>query len=163
MFTIPQAACRQTGGNPMNEISGLNTWCNLKQRRRREEIAMTHYEKPLDLVIVALALALTGFSAWSTYLKPRNNIQVLIEGRDRKWIFPLDADETIAVEGPLGNTIVKIHGGQAWVESSPCDNQICVAAGRLHKRGEFAACLPNIVLIMIEGHDDLKKPDGVTW
>ena len=108
-------------------------------------------------------MAITGFSAWSTYLNPRNTVQVVIEGHSRKWIFPLDAEETISVAGPLGDTIVRIHGGQAWVESSPCDNKICVAAGRLHKRGEFAACLPNIVLVMIEGRDDHKKPDGVTW
>jgi hypothetical protein len=119
--------------------------------------------KPLDLVIVTLALALTCFSAWSVYLNPRNTTQVLIEGYGRRWVFPMDAEETIAVPGPLGNTIVRIHGSHAWVESSPCDNQICVAAGSLHRHGEFAACLPNLVLVMIEGSDGLKKNDGVAW
>ena len=112
--------------------------------------------KSWDLAIILLALALTGFSAWSAYLKPGNSTQVLIEGYGARWVFPLDAEETIAVPGPLGNTIVRIQGGHAWVESSPCDNQICVAAGRLHRHGEFAACLPNMVLVMIEGHDDGK-------
>ena len=119
--------------------------------------------KPLDMVIIILALTLTGFSAWYAYLKPRNTIQVSIEGHGRRWVFPIDADETVAVPGPLGNTIVRIHGSQVWVESSPCDNQICVAAGRLRGHGEFAACLPNIVLVMIKGRDDPEKPDGVTW
>jgi len=114
-----------------------------------------------DIVIIILALALTSFSAYSIYLKPRNVTRVLIEGHGRKWVFPLDAEETVAVPGPLGNTIVRIHGSRAWVESSPCDNQICVTAGYLQRRGEFAACLPNIVLVMIEGHDG--KPDGVSW
>jgi len=112
--------------------------------------------KPWDLAIIFLALALTGFSAWSAYLKPGNYTQVLIEGYGNKWVFPLDAEETIEVPGPLGNTVVRISGNNAWVESSPCENQICVAAGRLHTHGEFAACLPNMVLVMIEGHDDVK-------
>jgi len=119
--------------------------------------------KPWDPVIIILALALTGFFAWSTYLTPRNTAQVLIEGQGRRWVFPLDAEETITVPGPLGNTVVRIHDNQAWVESSPCENQICVAAGRLRGHGEFAACLPNIVLVMIEGQDDIRKPDGVAW
>ena len=119
--------------------------------------------KLCDLIVIALAVALTCFSAWSIYLTPRNTTRVLIEGHGKRWVFPLDAEERIAVPGPLGNTIVRIHDGQAWVESSPCDNQICVAAGRLHKHGEFAACLPNIVFVMIEGRDDLKKPDSVAW
>ena len=119
--------------------------------------------KPWDVVVIILALALTGFSAWSVYLNPRNTTQVLIDGNGRRWVFPLDAEETIKVPGPLGNTVVRIHDNQAWVESSPCDNQICVAAGRLHRHGDFAACLPNKVFVMIEGKDDIRKPDGVAW
>lgn len=119
--------------------------------------------RPWDIVIILVALGLTGFTAFSVYMKPRNTIQVLIEGQNQKWIFPLEAEETITVSGPLGNTVVRIHENQAWVESSPCDNQICVAAGHLHGRGEFAACLPNNVLLMIEGYDDLRKLDGAAW
>ena len=119
--------------------------------------------KFLDLAIIAFALVLTGFSAHSVYFKPRNAARVLIESQSRKWVFPLDARETIAVPGPLGDTIVRIDGNRAWVKSSPCDNQICVLAGFLRRYGEFAACLPNAVLVMIEGYDDIEKPDGVTW
>ena len=116
--------------------------------------------KPWDTVIIIIALAMIGFFAYSIYVQPRDTIQVLIEGSGRRWVFPLNADETIKVPGPLGNTIVRIHGHHAWVESSPCDNQICVAAGRLSGRGTFAACLPNFVLVIIEGYDELRKLDG---
>ena len=119
--------------------------------------------KAADILIILAAIALTGFSAFSVYMKPRNTVQVLIESHTQKWIFPLDAEETIPVEGPLGSTIVRIHNNQAWVESSPCENKICVAAGHLHERGEFAACLPNNVLVMIEGSDDIEKLDGAAW
>jgi len=103
------------------------------------------------MAIIILAIAFTGFFAFSVYIKPRHAAQVLIQGESQNWIFPLDAEETIAVRGPLGRTVVRIHNGQAWVESSPCENKICVAAGHLSGHGEFAACLPNKVLLMIEG------------
>jgi hypothetical protein len=118
--------------------------------------------KPWDVVIILLALCLTGFSFFSTYFKPRNSLHVLIEGQNQKWIFPLDAEETVNAQGPLGTTVVRIHENQVWVESSPCDNKICVAAGHLRNNGEFAACLPNNVLIMIEGNDVTEKIDGYT-
>jgi len=106
-----------------------------------------------DVVIFFLALSLTGFSVFSAYIKPQNISQVLIEGKNQRWIFPLDADETVNVQGPLGTTVIRIHENQAWVESSPCENKICIGAGHLHNNGEFAACLPNNVLIVIEGND----------
>jgi len=111
-----------------------------------------------DMAIITFALTLTGFSAYRVYLTPRNTARVLIEGAGRRWIFPLESEETVAVPGPLGNTIIRIHDNQAWVESSPCNNKVCIAAGHLRRHGEFAACLPNFVLVMIEGHDDL-NPD----
>ena len=115
-----------------------------------------------DLAAIALALALTGFSAYVAYLQPSNTTNVLIEGAGRRWIFPLSAEETIEAPGPLGKTVVRIHDNHAWVESSPCDNQVCVAAGYLYGRGEFAACLPNYVLVLIEGYDEPGKPDGAS-
>ena len=108
--------------------------------------------KPFDFVIIPLALVLTGFSVYSIYLVPRDTTRVFIQGAARSYVFPLEGEETVAVPGPLGNTIIRIYENQAWVESSPCDNQVCVAAGRLTRTWHFAACLPNNVLVMIEGN-----------
>jgi len=114
-----------------------------------------------DIVVILLALGLTGFSAFTVYAKPQATTQVYIEGQGQQWVFPLDAEETVNVKGPLGITVVRIHGNEAWVESSPCENKICIGAGHLYRNGEFAACLPNNVLVMIEGNDDSKAIDGI--
>ncbi|MCL1992447.1 MAG: NusG domain II-containing protein [Spirochaetes bacterium] len=119
--------------------------------------------KPFDFAILTLALALTGFSVYSVYFVPRDFAQVLIEGSGLRWVFPLDSTtQTVAVAGPLGDTIVRIQGGQTWVESSPCDNQVCVMTGRLQGQWGFAACLPNHVLLVIQGNDG-HGLDGRTW
>ena len=117
-----------------------------------------------DMVIILLFLVLTGFSTFKAYVKPQYTIQVMVQGQTQSWIFPLDAEETISVRGPLGNTIVKIHGSEVWVESSPCDNQTCVAMGHARSRGDWVACLPNAVYFIIEGSDDLRRyTDGAAW
>jgi hypothetical protein len=120
--------------------------------------------KITDVVIIMLALGLTVLSAFASYVKPKNTTQVLIEGSGQRWIFPLDTEETVSVKGPLGNTVVRIHENEAWVDSSPCDNQTCVMMGHVGTRGDWVACLPNNVFFMIEGSDDIRKvTDTTTW
>ncbi|MDR2702577.1 MAG: NusG domain II-containing protein [Spirochaetaceae bacterium] len=125
-------------------------------------------EKPsvtlFDMVIILLAVGLTAFSAYTAYVKPQAVSRVLIQGQRRKWSFPLDADETVSVPGPLGTTVVRIHKNSAWVESSPCDNQTCVIQGPLKQQGAWAACLPNGVFLMIEGSDGQGNAlDAIAW
>jgi hypothetical protein len=121
--------------------------------------------KPFDFLVVAAAVALTSFSAFSVYARPKASQQVIIQGASgRAWVYPLDAEEMVAVPGPLGNTVVRIHGRRAWVESSPCDNQTCVAAGHITAEGEWVACLPNNVFLLIEGTgNDAGNVDSSAW
>ena len=117
-----------------------------------------------DVVIILLALALTGFFAFRIYLRPRNVSQVHIKGQDGQWIFPLDAEETVTVSGPMGMTVVRIQHGEAWVESSPCENKVCIAAGHIKRHGIWIACLPNNVFLVIEGKDEFQDQlDAAAW
>ena len=110
-----------------------------------------------DILIILLAVGVTVFSGFAAYVKPSSTPQVMIQGPDRSWVFPLDAEETIRVRGILGDdTVVRISGGEAWVESSPCENKICVGMGRMDKNSiiPWVACLPNNVFFVIEGTSD---------
>jgi len=127
--------------------------------------------KPLvkvpDIVIILLALGLTGFSSFMVYIQPRNIPRVLIQGPGQSWIFPLDAEETVRVRGVLGDdTVIRIHGNEVWVESSPCDNQTCVGMGHININSfwSWVACLPNGVFFVIEGSDNVGNfIDGAAW
>jgi hypothetical protein len=118
--------------------------------------------KPLDFAAIAISLGITLCTGLTAYAETRSAGQVLIQGSGRTWIFPLDAEEQVAVAGPLGETVVEIQGGRARVLSSPCGNQTCVAAGHIRRQGEWAACLPNKVLIAIEGSDS-ETLDAAAW
>jgi hypothetical protein len=117
--------------------------------------------KATDILIVFLAVGLTFSSVYFAYLKPQNSMHVLIRGQGSEWIFPMSVDETVVVKGPLGNTVVRIKDDSVRVESSPCKNQICVAAGTLRRHGTWAVCLPNNVLVMIEGTDEKSDVDAI--
>ena len=87
---------------------------------------------------------------------------MVIRGQGSEWTFHQDAEEMVIVSGPLGNTVVRLGGSRAWVESSPCVNQTCVAAGYAVRQGQWAACLPNKVFLIIEGTDG-ENVDAVAW
>jgi hypothetical protein len=118
--------------------------------------------KPLDIPVLLLSAALCIASGIMVYAVPRGKADVVIRGQDRAWVFPLDAEEIISVPGPLGETVVRIHGGNAAIMSSPCNNQTCVAAGHLSRQGQWAACLPNNVFLLIEGKGD-NGADASAW
>jgi len=122
---------------------------------------MKIWVKMFDIIIIFAVAGLTFFAAYTAYIKPQGKYQVLIRGDDREWVYPIDAEETIVVKGPIGDTIVQIHGNSAWIESSPCDNYTCVSVGSVSKQGEWAACLPNNVLLIIHGIDN--EVDGISW
>jgi hypothetical protein len=120
--------------------------------------------KPFDFAVIGLSAALTAFSAFMIYAKPQNTQQVMIRGSGKVWVFPLDAEETVTVPGPLGDTVVEIRNHQAHVVSSPCENQTCVAAGHIDSGGQWVACLPNKVFVVIEGKDDINEYiDSAVW
>lgn len=119
--------------------------------------------KAADGIIIALALSVSVFSGVLAYAVPGRQQAVIIEGSDGSWIFPLGAEETISVPGPLGATAVELRGGRVRVLSSPCTNQLCVAAGTIHAHGQWIACLPNKVLVRVEAEDAAEELDGTAW
>ena len=110
--------------------------------------------KPLDFAVPAVSLVLIVYSAFVLYPGTESGARVVVRGSGRTWVFPLEAEERIAVPGPLGETVVGIGGGRAMVLSSPCANQTCVAAGHIGRPGSWTACLPNKVLVLIEKNDE---------
>jgi len=116
--------------------------------------------KTLDIIIIFAVAGLTFFAVYMAYMKPKGNAQVLIQGQDAEWVYPIEADATVVVTGPIGDTTVRVRGNRAWVESSPCDNKTCIAAGSISRQGEWAACLPNNVLVIVNGSED--DIDGIS-
>jgi hypothetical protein len=68
--------------------------------------------------------------------------------------FSLDEDGFIPVNGNLGTTRVEVAGGRVRVLGSPCPYKLCVKSGPISRSGESLICLPNRVIIRIEGGDE---------
>jgi len=119
--------------------------------------------KPLDVPVIILATALTVIIGLKAYDRGTNSLNVVVRGPDKTWIFPLEAEEQVSVAGSIGETLVEISKGRAAIVSSPCNGQTCVAAGEIDKNGQWAACLPNRVFILVEGASNADAIDAASW
>lgn len=63
----------------------------------------------------------------------------------------LAAARTLAIAGPLGETVVEVAAGKVRIKSDPSPRQYCVRAGWLTQVGQTAICLPNRTSIQLTG------------
>lgn len=110
----------------------------------------------LDRCILALMLMLCAYLLRQTTLAPKG--RTLVVERQGRVILtaPLDEPRTLALQGPLGETLLEIRDGQACVKSSPCPNQVCLGMGKVGRGGQILACVPNQILVRIEGASEEK-------
>ncbi len=119
--------------------------------------------RPLDYLLIFVSLlAVAAFSLFA-YTGRGESASVVIEASGKRWIYPLSADRKERVPGPLGDTVVVITAGQAYVEDSPCRDKICIQMGKISRPGQWVACLPNRVMVSIGGGGSAAKPDDVSY
>lgn len=114
------------------------------------------------ILIFALLAVCLLFFVWRHFTQP-DTVRIVIE-KDGKIVYTAPLTETTEpqtffVEG----TAVEVHieAGMAAIVSSDCPDQTCVHMGELHAAGDAAACLPNRVVLRLEG-DRAASVDGIT-
>lgn len=129
----------------------------------------------LFIVLVAVGLAASAFLAMS-HADAGSDAKVVIESGGSPFAtYPLSRDTVIIVPAPSGVkysdpkappadaddectqyryfNIVEIKGGEVSVTGASCKNQVCVRRGSISKTGESIVCLPNRLVVTIEGGD----------
>ena len=77
---------------------------------------------------------------------------VVVEVKGKKVAhFPLKTDRIAQVQGPLGTTEIEIRKGRARIVRSPCKLKVCIKSGYIQYADRLSACLPNKVVVRIEG------------
>ena len=76
---------------------------------------------------------------------------VLIDGEEAAR-YPLSKNGSFPLNGGT-NTLV-IENGYAWMTDSECPDKICEHMGKIHMNGQLIVCLPNGVIVTVEGGED---------
>lgn len=108
---------------------------------------MTRLDKAIVLVLLAGAVA-----SFVSLGGGARGERVVVEREGRVlYTAPLGEDRTVSLPGPLGETVLSVHDGRAGVETASCPNKVCMGMGKIDRPGELVACVPNELLIRIEG------------
>jgi hypothetical protein len=113
-----------------------------------------------DIILLFIILIIISF-AFSKYVFSGTGVyRVKITGRELQTYYSIDEDRIIHVQGPLGVTTVLIEKGEVRVEDSPCREKICIKMGKIQRTGEQLICVPNRVVVELEG--ERGEVDGVS-
>ncbi len=109
------------------------------------------------LVVLVLLLAGLGGSVWVAAAPPGRRV-VVSDGIHVLFSAPLDVPRQVDLAGPLGATRLVIGADGARITASPCALKACMGMGPAHRPGDLLACLPNRILVEIEGEHEASVP-----
>ena len=118
--------------------------------------------KIFDYAAILFSAAVIIILIISAYRGNNDKLYVHIENNNNQWIYPIDEDKKIEVNGPIEITVIVIKNNSVFVHDSPCPQKLCMHAKPLSREGEWTACMPNKVFIYIKGKKDEEKIDGIS-
>ena len=99
--------------------------------------------------VVALAAVL--YLAFLFFQAPGGEVVVQVNGTE--WgRYALKDDCRVVIPGiENGSNVLMISNGTAWMVQASCPDKLCVKSGKIQSQGETIVCLPNRVVVTIEG------------
>lgn len=105
-----------------------------------------------DIIFIAVLLILAGvsipimkniYSSKSEYVK--------ISYNDKEIRMSLNEDSSFTIEFGEKINIIEIKNKQVCIREASCPDKLCVKQGYISHNGESIICLPNEVIVTIEG------------
>ena len=131
--------------------------------KTEQKHAGPRYTRDLMIVAVLLLAALALFFLMRSRQERDTGIGaqavVTVDGREIGR-YPLRKSGTFSLNG--GTNILVVENGEAWVSEAACPDKVCMGMGKISRNGEFIACLPNRLLIVVEGAAEQSPVDGMT-
>ena len=105
-----------------------------------------------DIILISALLLLAAVAAFAMSLGRETGavVRVKVDGV-LYGEYPLSEDAEIQIENEGYENLLIIKDGEAYMEKASCKNQVCVNQGKISFAGQGIACLPNKVLVTIEG------------
>jgi len=141
---------------------------------------MKKYIRKADIILFIVLIAAGLAASAALAVSHTGGDTVVIESGGRLYAsYPLSEDRTVIVPAPAEDAsalnvpddsrpaseqyssynTVEISEGMVSVSEASCKNQVCVHHSAISRSGESIVCLPNRLIVRIEGGSD-KKGDG---
>ena len=110
-----------------------------------------------DIVLAAAVLGAAALSAMLLWrLPPAGRTVTMQQNGQTVAVLPLAADTDYIVTGADGaSNTVRIRGGRVSVCAASCPDGLCVRHRAVSRAGESIICLPNRVVVTVDGAADV--------
>jgi len=112
---------------------------------------VSFFLKPADFIFITLSAALIAISVIQLTGDSSSEAKAVIKVKDTEYIYPLNQEQDLMFDGELGKSHIIIHDGCVEFESSPCRDKVCIKMGHGKEDGDFLACLPNRIIVTVQG------------
>ena len=108
--------------------------------------------RPADfiLIIILLLLSLSGFFILKGS-SPMGNHFIIEKDGTCLYRLPIASDTTVTILGTTGKLDITVKNHKICVTETSCPLKICEKMGWIHNPGEMIICVPNRLIIKIEG------------
>ncbi|MFT4106573.1 MAG: NusG domain II-containing protein [Lacrimispora sp.] len=109
-----------------------------------------------ERILIAAILVISGLLSVSFYVRNRKPAEQVVVTVDGKTVTTLDLhkDVDMTIDGYGGSTNhLIIKDGYCSVTDASCPDKVCVRTGKIHRSGELIVCLPNRVVVTVEGEE----------
>jgi hypothetical protein len=112
------------------------------------------------LIIILLALSLSGFLLMRHSVQRGSHYIIEKEGRCL-YRLPIASDTTLTILGKTGELRIVVKNSKICVSETSCPLKICKKTGWIDTPGEMIICVPNRLIIRIEGEKG-ERVDAIT-
>ncbi|MBE6903911.1 MAG: hypothetical protein E7480_04820 [Ruminococcaceae bacterium] len=109
--------------------------------------ALNKYLK--EFIIIIITVLLLCVLLW-TFLFRKEGEKAFVYKND-ELLFSLSLTDQKLIEIENTHIVLELDGkGNIKFKSSDCPDKLCIKKGKISKQGDFAACIPNGILIQIQ-------------
>ena len=100
-----------------------------------------------DFIIIATVALAAILSVVLLFSFSKQGSRVIIK-QNNEVVYDESIDKNVNFN--TGTNVVVVKDGTVFVSEANCKNQVCVASGKISKKGESIICLPNKVTVEIK-------------
>jgi hypothetical protein len=111
--------------------------------------------KIADFILIVLLILAGVISSFYLYGNKYKNKKVIVELSGKTYgIYDLNKNTIINLKGQYSDVKINIENGYVFVSESKCPQKLCIKMGRKNKVNDVIVCIPNRLIIRIEGEEE---------
>lgn len=107
-----------------------------------------------DIILIGTMLILLGQLFTHTFSHDKAQTAIITDHLGQHRQIDILRDQTMVVNGAIGESTLQITDGRLRFTRSPCTNKLCIYNGWIKHGGETVACLPNQLSVQLASTDN---------